>query len=338
MKAVVYDAPRSYRVTSVPDPEPGPDEVLLRVLMAGLCGTDLHLHEGEFGPRYPLTPGHEIVGEVVRTGEAVTGLRPGQRVVLDNTSRCGDCAPCRRGMGHFCANLRAQGVTEPGGFAEYLTAREANCFAADDLPVEVAVFAEPLACVVRGLDRIALSPASDVVIFGAGPTGLLLAQLAAHSGAGRVTVAAPTPSKLAKAAEFGVDHTMRLDRADPSSGIAALRSLAPDGFDVVIDATGAVSVLASAFGLARDGGTIVVYGMAPESARWPVPAYEVFRRELTILGSFAQLHGIEPALRLLRTGRVRTDGLITHRFALDEYPQALAAAGESGCLKAVLVP
>ncbi|MER5393306.1 zinc-binding dehydrogenase [Saccharopolyspora sp. NPDC002686] len=185
---------------------------------------------------------------------------------------------------------------------------------------------------------MALTPGSDVVVFGAGPTGLLLAQLAAHSGAGRVTVAAPTPSKLAKAAEFGVDRTVRLDRSDPSAGLAELRALAPEGFDVVVDATGAVSVLEETFGLVREGGTIVVYGMAAESASWPVPAYEVFRRELTIIGSFAQLHGIERALRVLRSGRVRTDGMITHRFSLDEYPDALAAVADSSCLKAVLAP
>jgi len=338
VKAVVYDGPKSFRVTEIPDPEPGPDEVLLRVVLAGICGTDLHLHEGEFGPSYPLVPGHEILGEVVATGSAVTGPRVGQRVVLDNTSRCGVCAACRRGMGHFCRNLAAQGVNRPGGFAEYVTAPAANCFAADDLPAETAVLAEPLACVVHGLDRLALAPGSDVVVFGAGPTGLLLAQLAAHSGAGRVTVAAPTPAKLAKAAEFGADHTVRLDRGDPSAGLAELRALAPGGFDVVVDATGAISVLGKAFGLVREGGTIVVYGMAAETATWPVPAYEVFRRELTIIGSFAQLHGIERALRVLRSGRVRTGGIVTHRFGLREYPDALAAVAGSDCLKAVLVP
>jgi D-arabinitol dehydrogenase (NADP+) len=338
MKAVVYDSPRSFTVETVPTPRPGTGEVLLRVLMAGVCGTDLHLHEGEFGPRYPLVPGHEIVGEVVAAGSGVTAPEPGQRVVLDNTTHCGHCVACRRGMGHFCRDLDAKGVTSPGGFAEYVTAAATNCFVVDDLPVETAVFAEPTACVVHGLDRMALGAGSDVAILGAGPTGLLLAQLAAHSGAARVTVAGPTEAKLTLARAQGADRVVTLDRTDATVGAARLRALAPEGFDVVVDATGSVAVLGEIFDLVREGGTVVVYGMAAEAARWPVPPYEIFRRELTIIGSFAQVHGIDRALVALRSGRVRTEGMITHRFGLDEYGDALAAVADSGCVKAVVVP
>lgn len=336
MKAIVYDRPGHFEVLDVPVPEVGDEDVLLRVLVAGVCGTDLHLHVGEFGPTYPLTPGHEIVGEVVRTGSRVADFAVGDRVTLDNTTACGHCVECRRARPAFCRNLVAQGVNALGGFAEYVVASSTRCFPVDDLDPEVAVFAEPTACVVHGLDVLQLSPGANVLLFGAGPTGLLLTQLLAASGMGSVTVAAPSAHKLAIAGERGADATVLMDRDSPAAAYAELRSRAGDGFDVVVDATGAVSVLEQTIPLTRTGGTVFVYGMTAESARWPLPPYEIFRRELTVKGSFAQQFSFDRALAALRSGAVRTEGMITHRFDLDHYSDALAAVADSACVKAVL--
>jgi D-arabinitol dehydrogenase (NADP+) len=337
MKAIVYDRPGSFAVREVPDPVPGPDEVLIRVLLAGVCGTDLHLHEGEFGPTYPLLPGHEVTGEIVALGAGVTGLRPGQRVVLDNTSACGHCVECRRARPTFCRRAVARGVNAPGGFAELFASPAANCLAVDDLPSDVAVFAEPTACVVHGLDMLGLRAGSDVLLFGAGPTGILLAQMLKRSGAARLTVAAPTQAKLDLLRSRGADETVRIER-----GAAAphprLRELAPDGFDIVVDATGALPVLEQTVGLTRTGGTIFVYGMTPEDGRWCVPSYEVFRRELTIKGSFAQQFSFDRSVAALRSGAVDTSGMITDRFGLDQYAEALRAVASSTTIKAVMVP
>ena len=122
MKAVVYDAPRRWRYRDRPDPVPAAGEVLLRVAAAGVCGTDVHLDAGEFGPVYPLTPGHEIAGVVSGTGPGVTGLAEGDLVALDNMIACGHCRQCRRARPQFCASMRAMGVTDPGGFAGYVVA------------------------------------------------------------------------------------------------------------------------------------------------------------------------------------------------------------------------
>lgn len=337
MKAVIYDRPGEFAIRAVPDPEPGPGEVLIRVLLAGVCGTDLHLHEGEFGPSYPLIPGHEITGEIVATGDEVEGLAVGQRVVLDNTSACGHCVECRRMRPAFCRNLIARGVNAPGGFAELFVTPAVKCFLVDDLPSDVAVFAEPTACVVHGLDVLRLDPGSDVLLFGAGPTGILLAQLLKRCGAGRLTVAAPTEAKLALLRDRGADATIRIDRDSPVPN-PRLHELAPDGFDVVVDATGALSVLEHVIQLTRTGGTVFVYGMTAERARWPVPSYEVFRRELTIKGSFAQQFSFDRSVEALRSGTVETAGMITDRFGLDDYAEALRAVGSSSTIKAVMVP
>jgi D-arabinitol dehydrogenase (NADP+) len=338
MKAIVYSSPRTFEVAEVPTPECGPGEVLVRVLVAGVCGTDAHLHEGEFGPTYPLTPGHEVAGEVVAVGEGVTTPIVGSLVTFDNAAVCGHCPECRRGRPAFCANLRAQGVTAPGGFAEFVITDADRCFVVDDLDPEVAVFAEPTACVIHGLDVLALTPGARVLLFGAGPTGLLLTQLLAGSGAGSLTVAAPTRAKLELAAAHGADHVVVVDRDDPGVAEAELRELAGPGFDVVVDATGVVSVLEQAIPLLGVGGTVFVYGMTAENARWAVPPYDIFRRELVIKGSFAQQFSFDRAVEALRTGRVDTTGMITHRFGLDQYADALAAIADSSCIKAVVIP
>ncbi|WP_375426130.1 zinc-dependent alcohol dehydrogenase family protein [uncultured Friedmanniella sp.] len=338
MRAVVYDRPGQFSVRELPVPEPGPGEVRLRVLVAGVCGTDLHLHAGEFGPTYPLTPGHEFVGEVVALGEGVGPGLLGHRVVVDNTASCGRCVECRRARPAYCRHLVAQGVNAPGGFAEQVVTDADRCFLVDDLEPEVAVLSEPVACVVHGLDMLDLSPGSDVLLFGAGPTGLILTSLLARSGAGRLVVAAPTPAKLELARARGADETVQLDRADPAAAEARLRELAPDGFDVVIDATGAPAVLAPTLGLTRTGGTVFVYGMTPEATQWPVSPYDIFRRELTVKGSFAQQFSFDRALSALRTGRVSSEGLITRRFGLEQYADALAAVADSSVVKVVLVP
>lgn len=210
MLAVRYSAPREFQVSEVPDPRPAAGEVRIAVTVAGCCGTDLHIHDGGFFTRYPLTPGHEIVGEVEALGAGVESLPIGTTVAVDNTVLCGTCVSCRRDEPLYCRNLRSLGVTDDGGFAQFVVARAEKCFPVDDLSPSQAVMVEPLACAVHGLDVLSLRPGSDVLVFGAGPTGLLLAQLLIHGGAARVTVAAPTEYKLELARSFGVDETVRI--------------------------------------------------------------------------------------------------------------------------------
>jgi D-arabinitol dehydrogenase (NADP+) len=338
MKAVVYDEPGKFEVREVAIPEPGTGEVLIRILVAGVCGTDLHLHAGEFGPTYPLTPGHEFVGEAVSVGTGVNEDMIGRRFVVDNTGSCGHCLECRRARPAYCRNLVAQGVNAPGGFAEYVVTSSGRCFAVDDLDPETAVFTEPVACVVHGLDVLGLRPGSNVLLFGAGPTGLILTQLLAGSGATELTVAAPTQAKLDLARARGADRTVLVDRHNPAAYFEELRQAAPDGFDVVIDATGALVILTQTLALTRTGGTVFVYGMTPQSAVWPIAPYDIFRRELTIKGSFAQQFSFDRALSALRSSRVTTQGMISRRFTLDAYDEALDAVADSSVVKALIVP
>jgi len=335
MRAVVIEQAHQWAVQDVPDPRPGPGQVLLRPVLAGVCGTDRHLLAGGFMARFPLVPGHEIVGEVVELGPDVPGpIAVGDVVAADNTRLCGHCEYCRRDQPLYCRNFDSLGVTGPGGFAELVAVGADKCFALDGLDPMVAVMTEPLACAMHGADVLALRPGSDVLVLGAGPTGLLLSQLLLHGGAARITVAAPSPHKLELARAFGVDETVLLSRTDPDPGFAALARLAPSGFDVVVEATGSARVLARCTALTRMGGTVLVYGMADESDMVAFSPYELFSRELTVKGSFAQTHCFDRALLALRTGRVRTEGIVTDVHGLDGFGAALAPSG----IKAVLLP
>lgn len=337
MRAIVFREGSRWAVEDVPTPTPGPGEALLTLVRTGVCGTDEHLLHGGFIATFPLIPGHEMVGEVAALGEGVD-LRVGEKVVVDNTVFCGECSACRRGTKLYCSSFVSHGCNAPGGFAEQVVLRASKLYPIGDLDPDIAVFTEPTACAMHGVDVLDLAPASDVLVYGAGPTGLILAQLVRMAGAARVTVAAPTASKLELARRHGASHTVQVDREQPEAATAELRRIAPEGFDAVIEATGSVSVLENAIGLTRNGGTVLVYGLAGEDAVAAVRPYEIFARELTIKGSFAQYDCIGRALFALQSGAVSTEGMITDEVGLDRFDRALANLGDSAQIKTVVVP
>lgn len=341
MKAVLYDAAETYRVTEVDTPSPGPGEVLVKVTQVGVCGTDLHIHHGDFGAAFPLIPGHEVVGTVAELGAGVTRVRVGEQVTVNPNIACGHCDYCLAGRAILCVNGRALGVNLAGFFAEYACAPENLVFSVEGLPVDTAVFTEPSACAMHGLETLQVRPGSSALVIGAGPTGVLLAQLIASGGAASVTVAGPTRFKLDTATALGVEKTVLIGRGDPDAAVTALREASPggDGYDVVVEATGAAAVGDICVPLTRNGGTVLVYGVTGPDDLVTYRPYDVFRREITIRGSFAEMTSFGAAIAALRTGRARTDGLITHRFGLDDYATALeAVASDKTAHKVVMVP
>lgn len=338
MRAVVYPEARVFSVEQVEERTLTAGEVRLRVLASGVCGTDQHIHDGGFGARFPVTPGHEMVGKIIEVHRSVRDRRLGQRVVVDNVLTCGACDQCHDGRAGLCRNLEAYGLTLQGSVAETIVVLASKTILVGDLATEIAVLAEPLACVIHGMDVLQLTPAADTLVIGAGPTGQLLSQMLARGGASRVVVAAPTLEKLEVARHNGATTLIRTDRRDFSASHPELSALAPTGFDAVIDATGAADVLNHLVPLVRDGGTLMVYGMASETVQLTMNPYEIFRRELTIKGSFSQTNCLQRAVALLTNGRVVADGIVTHCFGLDDYDAALAALRDPSCLKAIVMP
>ena len=324
MRAVRYEAPGDFAVTDVPMPPVGPLEVRIRIHQTGVCGTDVHLHHGTYIGVYPLTPGHETVGEINEVGTEVTRFHPGQWVTVNPNIYCGHCDYCLAGQLGRCANTEGMGVHRPGFFAEYVSADHRQVFSVDGLEPDTAVFAEPTACAMHGLETLGQRPGGSALVIGAGPTGLLLSQLIGRGGATSITVADIVPFKLETATRLGVDSTVPLTR-DTDQNIDLLRKASPsgDGYDVVVEATGVTAVGDICVPLTRNGGTVLVYGVTRPDERLSVSPFELFRREITIKGSYAEMTSFAAAIAALRTGRVRTDGVITHRFPLDDYGKAL---------------
>ena len=339
MKAVLYSQPRVFSVEDISATDPGLTDVQIRVHQTGLCGTDKHIHEGDFTAEFPLVPGHEIVGTVEAAGGDVSGFAPGQWVTVNPNMSCGNCDQCRRGRPLLCRNLTGIGSNSPGGFAELITVPAHAVFDVDGLDPDVAVFSEPAACALHGLETLGPRPGSSALVLGSGATGLLLAQLLATGGVAHVTVASPRPNQLATAEALGIDSTVLIERDCPEESVRKLYEHSEGGYDYVVEATGSARVGRRCVGLTRDGGTVMVYGVTHPTDTFEVHPYDIFRREITIKGSFAEIASFPAAIAALRSGRVRTDGLITHRYGLDEYGRALDDfANDKTLHKAVVSP
>lgn len=324
MKAVVYSEPRKFEVKEIPRPVIAPNQVLIKVHSCGVCRTDIHLHEGEFLSRYPLTPGHEFAGEIVEVGEATQGFKVGDRVTADNTVLCGNCYYCRRDEPLYCKEFYSLGCNGPGGFAEYVKVNYDKVFPiADHLSYDEACFAEPTACAIHGMDMIDVKCGDDVLIFGAGPTGIILTQLIRRGGAANVVVCASNQMKLDLIRKNGYADVVKMDRGDYGKHTREIKGKYPEGFDIVIDATGSPEVLEQCFNFGKMGAKIVVYGVANEADRIRVSPYQIFAREYKLIGSYAQTHCFDRAVKFLELGLVKVKDLATTHYDLDHYGDML---------------
>lgn len=340
MKAIVYNEPRNYELKEVPKPQVKDNQVLIKVAACGVCRTDMHIHEGDFISEFPLTPGHEFTGEICEVGASVKDFKLGDRVVADNTVLCGECYYCRRNQPLFCENFYSLGCTGPGGYAEYVVVNHDKVFhISDKVTYDMACFTEPLACAIHGMDVIDVKCGDDVLIFGAGPTGILLTQLIKNGGAANVVVCASSQEKLDLIEKNGYAKTVLMDRNDYNKHTEELKKIAPKGFDVVVDATGAPAVIEQCFNFPKMGGKVVFYGVAPSDARITISPYQIFNNELKVLGSFAQTHCFDRAVKYLEEGIVKVDDLIAKHYTLDEFDDVMdAMVNGKGLLKLIVNP
>lgn len=314
MKAAVISAPGVVTIETVDDPEPGAGEVVVQVAACGLCGTDLHILQGEFAPSLPLVPGHEFAGTVVAYGHGVTGLALGDRVAVDPSLYCNACHYCRIGRNNLCERYAAIGVTAPGAAAEFAVAPAANCVKLPDhVRPEDAALIEPLSCAVRGYDVLRAQLASSVLIYGSGTMGLMMLELAKRTGAVVVDIVDINPARLATARALGCSHAA--DSPDEMDR--------PRGWDLVIDATGSERAIQDGLGRVARGGTYLQFGVADHAARATIEPYRIYNREITITGSMAVLHSYERAAELFGAGVLDPDVFISDRLPLTDYASAL---------------
>jgi 2-desacetyl-2-hydroxyethyl bacteriochlorophyllide A dehydrogenase len=330
VQAVVIEKPGDMSLKEVPDPVPGPEELVVAVKACGICGTDLHIFDGEFGPaRYPLIPGHEFAGEVVSAGEWAPGGLVGRTVAVDPSVFCGRCRPCREGRGNLCDHWNALGDTMPGACAELVAVPYWN---ARPLPagfdMSLAALVEPLSCAVHGYDILRPKLGDRFCIYGAGTMGLLLVALGPHVGAVSVSVVEPNPRRRELALAMGASEAVGTSAELGEQG----------GYDVVIDATGVVGAVEDALGHVSRGGKFLQFGVTAEDAVARFSPFRLYNDEQTFSGSMAVLHSFDRAADIAVRLPLELERLVTDRFPLSSYAEALEHVRRGEGLKTQVLP
>lgn len=338
MKAARLHGSGDVRVESVAAPPPSTDEqVRLRMRSVGICGSDLHHYRegstGDNAPDGPLVLGHEIAAEVPPESADRLGLAPGTLVAVDPAHPCGTCEWCRRGHQNLCPHVAFKGVeAHRGGLAEYLSAHPDEILPVPEgFSADATALLEPLGVAIHALDLAELRPLDTVAVLGAGPIGLLLLQVAQLVGAGACVVVDPIAERAQTAAELGADR------------VATDRSAIDDwtdgrGVDVVLEATNDPNGLEDALDSVRIGGDVVPVGI-PEGNEYALTASTARRKGVTVKWSRRMGHVYPRAIQMVQSGQVYAEPLVTHRFPLDEAPEALALQSRygDGILKATVV-
>jgi 2-desacetyl-2-hydroxyethyl bacteriochlorophyllide A dehydrogenase len=323
-RAAVLQAPRQLTVVEREIAGPDRGQARVRITATAVCHTDLEIYTGRHpNVRYPVIMGHEASGVVEAVGPDVTGVAPGQRVVIDPIIACGACDCCARGQGNLCRRAGLMGRELPGAIAEHVVLAETYLH---PLPAHLssvtAALIETLATVRHAQERAHVGAGDAVVVLGQGAAGLLHTQLARLSGAAPIIAVSRSPAKLAMARRSGADHVVDGSRNDV--GAAVLDATGGQGADVVIDAAGVPELIPGAIAMLRPGGRLLVYGISHR----PVPDLSLFPmyfKELTVYGSRALTPAdFPPAIRLVASGAIDVDGFVTAAYPLERAPEAFA--------------
>jgi 2-desacetyl-2-hydroxyethyl bacteriochlorophyllide A dehydrogenase len=343
MKAVVIEKPKSFKIKELSYPRPGEGEVTLEVRVCCVCGTDIHLLDGEFkGSVYPLIPGHEFSGVVKEVGPKVTHVKPGDRVAVEPFMACGYCYYCKTGKTNQCLNglvightASKEGMRLDGGFSENVVVPAKNLIPlSDHVSFEAGSFIANLGTVVYAIRRAQLQPGMNILVFGTGANGLILAELSKKTGASMVVVTGRTKSRLEVARRMGIDVTVVADESQEH----VLREIASLGFDIVFEATGSAEVVERTFRFVKNGGKIVLYGIVPPQSNAIFNPFDICRKDLQIIGSFSSVHTCIIAQELLSSGVIQVEHLISHRFSLQDWGNAINTARDpSKCMRAIVL-
>lgn len=318
MKAAVYFGRHDLRVTDIDEKPVSDNEVKVNVKYCGVCGTDIHIYEGDGGSSAVIPPiiiGHEFSGVVHQVGKNVKSVKVGDRVSVDPNDMCGECYFCRNAQAHFCRNNVGIGTTYPGGFAEYVTVREKQVFRIpDNLSFETAALVETVSCCLHGIDLCNIKAGQTVLIIGAGPIGLIMLQLAKMSGAGKIIVSEIVPEKREIALKYGATVVI-----DPlNEDIGAVINANCENVNCVIECAGTTKTIEQAIKYAGRGATVMMFGLVAPDETVTVKPYEIFMKELKLTASYINPYTFDRAIEVLSLGKVQTDGIITDIVPLKE--------------------
>jgi L-iditol 2-dehydrogenase len=347
MLAAVYHGPDDLRVEEVPVPKLGKGDLLLKVISASICGTDLRILHGNHR-MYPSgtvrIPGHEVVGTVAEPGPENGGYSADQQLFCAPNTGCGHCLQCITGNNNLCANYDAIGVTSDGGFAEYVRIPANSVQQGNVIPISasvdsaVAALLEPFACVVRGQNAVHIKPGEVVLVMGAGPIGIMHTKLAKARGAGRVIVSEPSPERVIQARRMGADRVVNPVSEDLKQVL--VEETQGHGADVIIVAAPAHAAQESALELAAISGRINFFGGLPKDrSTVSIDSNLIHYKELVITATTAcSTADCWQASQIVNSGSVDLSDIVSQRFPLREAVAAFAAAEDRKALKVVLQP
>jgi len=339
MKCAYFLGNKQIEIRDRDFPDPGEGQVLLRVAACGVCGTDVHIYNGEKGSAEvtpPVILGHEFSGFVEKVGPGVTDLTVGQLVTVDPNVYCGKCLPCRQDQKQMCHHMTAIGVNMDGGFAGQCIAPVSQCipFPAGTDP-EMAAMTEPLACCLHGIDRVGIRPGENVLIVGGGAIGQMMIQLSKLSGAAKVILSEPVAMRRALALQLGADGV--IDPINENLNERLLALLGVEGADVVIECVGGVKSAAQAIDAAARCGRVMLFGVPHPDAVLTTAMYPIFQKELTIMGSFVNPGTHSRAAALIANGRIQLKPLITHRYPVSRLREAIDEQTGNESIKVLVV-
>lgn len=319
MRAIVFTAEGEMSLEERPVPEPGYKEILIEVAAVGICGTDTHVFDGEFeGTVFPLVPGHEATGTIVKLGEGVNDgafdFQVGDHVVVNPSTTCGECEFCLNGHQNLCPAWNGLGVVaSDGACQQFFTAPSTNVYKLKpETDLYEAALIEPLACSIRGWDILPRRLGDHVLVYGAGTMGLMMAQLASRAGAASVTVVDLNADRLQTAAECGIE--LRYASADDADR---------EKWDVVIDCTGNIAAIEDAVTRVKAAGYFQDFGVAPADKTAKFSPFRVYRDEISFVGSMAVHNSFGRAVEMFEAGAINAPAMISHSFTLDDYADAL---------------
>lgn len=325
MKAGVFYSKNDLRIEEIPKPSPKAGEVLIKVKACGICGTDVHIYNGDKGC-FP-TPagtvlGHEFSGIVEAVGEGVKEIKVGDRVCVDPNKLCGDCYYCKSGIGHFCENMIGIGTGVNGGFAEYCAVPQSQVYKiADSTSYEAAAMTEPTACCVHGIDMCNISCGDTVAIIGGGMIGMIMLQLAKLSGAGKLIMIEPVAEKRKIAEKLGADLCI-----DPI-GNDVKRVLGENGINrisAVIECVGKTSTIEQAIDIAGEKSVVMMFGLTAPDDAISIKPFEIFQKEIVLKSSFINPYTQKRALELIDSGKIDVSSVVYSCEPLESLPKILA--------------
>ena len=325
MKAGVFYGKESLIIEDLKMPQPNDDEIVIKVMACGICGTDIHIFDGDEGAA--STPkgtvlGHEFSGIVTEIGKNVKNVNVGDRVCVDPNKLCGSCYWCRNAIGHFCKNMVGIGTTVNGGFAQYCKIPESQAYKfSDSLSFSEAAMTEPVACCLHGIDLCNIKTDDMVLIIGGGMIGMIMIQLARVSGAAKIIVIETQEDKHSILAGLGADLVINPINEDVS------KMLSENGIErvsKVIECVGKTATMEQAIKLAGKKATVMLFGLTAPNDEIRIKPFEVFKKELTIKASYINPYTQKRALEMIESGRIDVSSMIYEKIPLERLPDVLA--------------